>query len=440
MRFLFRSVTVPAFLIALFLLAPAALVGGLFLWAAVGDVPFINVQFFPEDGFSVSAPSPTAEDADDLGEPPVLLLNPLPSPHSAIEQPPELRGKDLPHGFTVQLWAEGLQRSTAMAFAPDGTLYVAEQWTGEIRLVRNGIVLEEPRIKIAQTEELQGTDPDRAGERGLVGMTLHPQFAENGLIFAYATLGNSPTGGVGSNTIFRVRMDGDTVVDIFKVLELLEASLGVSHNGGAMAFGPDGALYLGIGDGAASPDADNPAQNPDDPRGKILRITLDDEGNVTDWEVYAMGFRNVFGLAFHPLTTELLASDNGPVGNDELNIVRQGQNYGWPLVLGKAADPNFQDPAIVWNPSIVPTGMTFYQGGRLPFLANDLLMCQFNPNWTLHWIRITLRGQAGFDKELAANTCVTAVTIGPDGLVYMTDYNLGGASVGGRIHRIAPIP
>ena len=343
----------------------------------------------------------------------------------------------MPAGFRVELWAEGLELPTSMSFSPDGTLYVAEQHTGEIRLVREGVVLDEPRIKIAEKEELQGLNPGMAGERGLVGLALHPDFAKNGLVFAYATLGSSPEGGVGSNAIFRIRLVDDTVLDVTKVLEFAEASPTNSHNGGAMAFGPDGALYLGIGDGNIQPDAESPAQDPSDPRGKILRITLDAAGDVTEWNVYATGFRNPFGLAFNPLSKQLVATDNGPIGKDELNIVRKGGNYGWPFVLGKAGDPDFIDPIIVWDPSIVPTGMTFYQGGRLPFLTNDLLMCQFAPNWSLHWIRFSLAGQnigqPLFDKELA-HTCVSSIAVGPDGLIYTAAHGVG------LIYRIAPEP
>lgn len=436
MNRILAPIRIPLLVVVLVVLVPPAAVGGLFIWAAIGDVPFVNVKFFPDDDDLIgAAPPPPA--VQDFGQTPVPLLAPLSSPHSGKEQPPERRGKDLPAGFRVELWAEGLELPAAMAFAPDGTLYVAEQHTGEIRLVREGMVLDTPRIKIAETEDLQGAKPEVAGERGLVGLVLHPEFADNGLIFAYATLGSRPEGGVERNAVFRIRVAGDALTDVTKVQEWLEASPTNSHNGGAMTFGPDGSLYLSIGDGNIQPDADNPAQDSNDPRGKILRLILNTEGDVTDWEVYAVGFRNPFGLAFHPLTKELVAGDNGPIGNDELNIIRKDGNYGWPFILGKGGDPDFRDPAIVWDPSIVPTGMTFYQGGRLPFLTNDLLMCQFAPTWSLHWIRFSLAGQnigqPLFDRELA-HTCVTSVAVGPDGLIYMAAHGVG------LIYRIAPEP
>ena len=422
---------VPILVIILAVIAPFGFAGGLYLWGQVGDVPWIAVDFFPDDEFS---PEPVSSPTTDT-EAPVERLDALPSPLAAQDRP-ELRGPDIPAGYTVVRWAEGLERPTQVDFAPDGTLFVAQQWAGEIRLVREGVVLDQPRIRIATEEELRGSNPPASGERGLVGLALHPDFARNGVLYAYANLGETPDSAVATNSLFRVVMDGDTVEEVTRALDFVPASRTNSHNGGGMAFGPDGSLYIGIGDGGEQPREGNPAQDPNDPRGKVLRVFLDEGGNPTDWEVYASGFRNPYGLTFNLLSNELLATENGPLNTDELNVVMPRGNHGWPLFLGKVGEPGYADPAITWTPVIVPTGLVFYQG-PMTFLANDLLMCSFGGDRVLHWIRFPLAGQflgaPEFDRELARG-CATDVVVGPDGLIYTVDL------LEGVINRVGPAP
>ncbi|MDP2950000.1 MAG: PQQ-dependent sugar dehydrogenase, partial [Chloroflexota bacterium] len=197
------------------------------------------------------------------------------------------------------------------------------------------------------------------------------------------------------------------------------------HNGGRIKFGPDGKLYVSIGDAQRQ----ERAQDLGSLAGKILRLNPDGsipaDNPFAGSPVYALGLRNPFGLAFHPLTGQLFASDNGPSGFDELNVIRAGANYGWPHVTGAAGDSRFVDP--IWSSgptSVAPTGIAFYTGDPAsggPGLANDLFLCTWNEG-RLERLRLA---EPAFDqllsKENSGHTCQLDVVSGPDGALYFSD-------------------
>jgi glucose/arabinose dehydrogenase len=230
-----------------------------------------------------------------------------------------------PAGFTRnESWVTGLASATAFAQAPDGRLFVAEQG-GTLRVVKSGALLATPFVSIAV---------DSSGERGLIGVALSPGFATNGFVYVYSTR----TAGGTHNRISRFTAAGDvaaagsetTLVD----LPLLSGA--TNHNGGGMHFGPDGKLYVGVGENANPP----LAQNLSSPFGKLLRFNED--GTIPGDNpffatqsgvaraVWAYGLRNPYTFAFEPGTGRLHINDVGQNTWEEIDVGAAGANYGWP--------------------------------------------------------------------------------------------------------------
>jgi len=231
-----------------------------------------------------------------------------------------------PSGFTRnESWVVGLANATAFAQAPDGRLFIAEQG-GTLRVVKDGALLATPFATVAV---------DSAGERGLIGVALHPSFATNGWVYIYST---RSIGGVSHNRISRFTANGDVAAAGSEVVlvDLPNLSGATNHNGGGMHFGADGKLYVGVGDNANGAQAQNLAL----PFGKLLRINED--GTIpTDnpffatqtglgRAVWAYGLRNPFSFAIQPGTGRIHINDVGETTWEEIDVGAAGANYGWP--------------------------------------------------------------------------------------------------------------
>ena len=234
-----------------------------------------------------------------------------------------------PAGFTRnESWVTGLANATAFAQAPDGRLFIAEQG-GTLRVVKNGALLATPFASIGV---------DSAGERGLIGVALSPGFASNGFVYVYAT---RTTGGA-HNRISRFTAAGDVAAPGSEttLVDLPNLSSATNHNGGGMHFGPDGKLYVGVGENA------NPAQaqNLSVPFGKLLRfnedgtIPADNPFFATQSglarSIWAYGLRNPYTFAFQPVTGRLHINDVGQNTWEEIDVGGAGANYGWPSSEG----------------------------------------------------------------------------------------------------------
>jgi glucose/arabinose dehydrogenase len=231
-----------------------------------------------------------------------------------------------PSGFTRnESWVTGLTNATAFAQAPDGRLFVAEQG-GTLRVIKNGVLLATPFATFAV---------DSTGERGLIGVALHPSFASNGLVYVYST---RKVGNVSHNRISRLTASGDVAAASpeLVIADLPSLSSATNHNGGGMHFGADGKLYVGVGENANPPQAQDLSR----PFGKLLRFN--DDGSIPSdnpffaaqsgfgQAVWAYGLRNPYTFSFQPGTGVLFINDVGENTWEEIDLGVAGANYGWP--------------------------------------------------------------------------------------------------------------
>ena len=251
-----------------------------------------------------------------------------------------------PPDFARVLVTNGLANPTAMAFAPDGRIFVAEQ-AGKLRVIKNNTLLPTAFVQLSVNS---------SGERGLIGIALDPDFSTNNYLYLYYTVPTAPI----HNRISRFTANGDVVLAASEsiVLELDPLSAATNHNGGAMHFGKDGKLYVAIGENANSANA----QNLDTYHGKILRINKD--GSVPDGNpyptgseqrrrVWAHGLRNPYTFSVHPESGRILVNDVGQVTWEEINdATTGGKNFGWPTTEGTfnpATYPNFTNPIYAYS-------------------------------------------------------------------------------------------
>jgi glucose/arabinose dehydrogenase len=333
------------------------------------------------------------------------------------------------HGPITVSIMKGLSHPWSLAFLPDGDMLVTER-PGRLRIVRKGALDPKPisGVPMVYTERLGG----------LMEIVLHPRFAETRWVYLSFT---KPMGTRGhTSALVRGRLEGMSLLDV-KELFVADAVGNGPAAGNGMAFGRDGLLYMAVG-GAN----DEIAQNPNSHFGKIIRLR--DDGSVPPDnpfvgrpghkpEIYSLGHRNMLGLTVHPVTGEMWENENGPLGGDEVNILKKGANYGWPIVSygrqysgarvsGEVTRAGFEDPVLIWNPSIAISGMTFYTGDRFPRWKNNLFVgglqvgripgtgqmhrIVFNENWE------EIRREAFF---VDLRQRIRNVRQGPDGLLYV---------------------
>jgi glucose/arabinose dehydrogenase len=246
----------------------------------------------------------------------------------------------LPPGFSEVMLASGLRRPTAMAISPETPpferIFVCEQG-GTLRVVKGGMLLPQPFVTLPV---------DSSGERGLLGVAFDPDFATNQFVYVYYTA-TGPT----HNRVSRFTANGDVAVPGSELVLMDLEPLGASnHNGGAIHFGPDGKLYVAVGENAVR----NNAQTLDNRLGKILRINKDgsipadnpffDDAVGDNRSIWALGLRNPFTFAFQPLTGTMFINDVGENTWEEINRGSAGANYGWPQTEGPTSDPDFVSP------------------------------------------------------------------------------------------------
>lgn len=304
----------------------------------------------------------------------------------------------------------------ALAFAPDGRIFFAERLTGNLRIIRDGSLLPTPFYSLANV--------DGSGERGLLGLALAPGFPQDPWVYSYYTH-HDTANGTFENRIVRVQAAGDSGTTMEILLGGIPSA--TIHNGGVIAFGPDGKLWAVVGDGAVA----NSAQDLFTLTGKVLRMNPDGSvpsdnpfvGNAsTNPYVYTYGHRNMFGIAFHPATRAAYVTENGPTDSDEVNLLMPGGNYGWPIVRGIAHTPPYIDPILAYTPVIVPTNAVFYTGSVYGLLEGDLLFGDY-ANHRLHVLKLAPPNyDAVTNDSIVASvpSGIVGVAQSPDGDVWVT--------------------
>jgi glucose/arabinose dehydrogenase len=323
----------------------------------------------------------------------------------------------------------GLDWPIALAFSSDGRIFFGERFTGNIRIIEDGVLLATPLYTLPNTAS--------SGERGLLGLALDPGFPAAPYVYAYQTYDDAFNGTV-YNRIVRIVASGNVGLSHSVILRMPPLSGATNHNGGVIAFGPDGKLYAVVGENA------NPSlsQDPASPMGKVLRMNPDGSAPADNpfvgnplWHelVFTYGHRNMFGLAFHPATGRAYVTENGPNCNDEVNLLAPGDNFGWGLNAICATPPpppdntnqDGPDPVLPiwwWGSTICPTNAAIYQGPYFPAWQGDLLLgdCNFR---RLH--RLDLNPPA-YDAVASDTILWTApgaileVEAGPDGAIWLT--------------------
>lgn len=323
-----------------------------------------------------------------------------------------------PGGFAAVEVAGGLSNPTAIAFAQDGRIFIAQQ-NGVVRVVKNSALLSTPFISLPV---------QAAGERGLIGIALDPAFATNSFVYLYHTL---PDGS--RNRIIRLTANGDVAATGSEqlVLNLDPLSSATNHNGGAMHFGPDGKLYVAIGDNANSATA----QNLDTYHGKLLRINADGSvpagnpftGSLQKSRVWAYGLRNPFTFTFQPGTGKLYVNDVGQNTWEEINdATTGGKNFGWPEAEGNSANTAFTNPVYAYQHGsgdgvgCAITGGTFFNPGSTAY-PSEYIGRYFYQDYCNRWINtLSFSGSSVTRQPFATNLGGNSlyITTGPDGNLY----------------------
>jgi glucose/arabinose dehydrogenase len=309
---------------------------------------------------------------------------------------------------------DGVMLPMALRFAPDGRLFFNEVSKGTVRIARpDGTLQDEPfvTLKVAKRKEM-----------GALGLALDPDFATNHFVYVFYSQSKGDSDEPDDNRIVRFTERDGLATDRTVIIKELPTGI-CCHNGGRIGFGPDGKLYVTVGD----VNQDDKAQNPKRLHGKILRLNADGSIPADNPEpgspVYATGFRNPYGLAFHPQTGVPYISENGEVGHDEVNRIVANGNYGNPLAEGTARDPRFIDP--VWETGVgrvAPSGAAFYTGSSMPEYAGDFFFCAYNTG-DLTRMRF---GGPNLDQivaqEVLTKACYLDVADAPDGSLYLAGF------------------
>jgi aldose sugar dehydrogenase len=350
----------------------------------------------------------------------VLALLASCSAKNSDDQPDFIQSEKL--NFRVDTLATGLTHPWSMAFLPDGRVLIAER-PGNLLIWENGSLLDQP---VAGLPEIWSH-----GQGGLLDVVLHPDYKENGWIYlAYAKKSNN----AGNTAIARAKLNGQQLTGLEELFHGHNLTESVYHFGCRMVFDDDNYLYFTIGDRGVM---DN-AQDISNHNGKVMRIKddgsippdnpfVDETGAMP--EIWSYGHRNIQGMALHPQTRLLWAHEHGPKGGDEINLIKKGANYGWPLathginydgsiITPDTTLPGMADPILHWTPSIAPCGLAF-------------AISKHYKAWDGNMLAGALAGQHIHRIEFDGNTAVHAekllqdfarfrdIRTGPDGYLYV---------------------
>ena len=360
--------------------------------------------------------------------PPPVRTPPAPQPATVVTT-----------GYRVTEIAKGLDHPWSMAFLPDATMLVTER-VGRLRLIKGGALLAQP---------IAGVPAVHTGSQaGLFDIVLHPNFAQNHLVYLTYAAGTKAANGT---QVARARFDGSALQDLRVIFTAMPLKDTDNHYGGRMAFLPDGTFALTIGEGFEYREK---AQDLTSDLGKIVR--LNEDGSVPRDnpfvgqasirpEIYTWGHRNPQGLLFDAPSGRLYETEHGPRGGDELNIIVAGRNYGWPVITygmdysgayvsPYTQRPGLEQPVIYWTPSIAPSGLALYRGDKFPAWKGDLFVGSLAFKH-LRRVHLDERGEVVSQEQFLNDLHwrIRDVRAGPDGYLYVcTDED------DGRVLRLEP--
>lgn len=331
----------------------------------------------------------------------------------------------------------GLDHPWSMAFLPEDEILVTERG-GSLRSIKKGKL--SPPISGVPEVYAQG-------QGGLLGIAAHPQFAENRLLYlAYSSAGKDGA----STELVRAQYQNGQLSNLQKIFVASPKVQTVHHFGGRLLFDKQGYLYLSLGDRGQQ----DLAQDRSNHAGGVVR--LKEDGNVPETnpfrgkaglapELYTYGHRNVQGIALNPSNGQVWTHEHGPQGGDEINILKAGANYGWPVITygeqygggrvgeGKTQQAGMEQPMHYWTPSIAPSGMTFYTGNKYSGWNGNLFVGSLK---FAKLVRLTLvGGKVAAEESLLEGEIgrIRDVQQGPDGYLYL----LNDESNGG-LYRLEP--
>lgn len=349
------------------------------------------------------------------------------SAFASIPQPPKTKYYKL----QLEELATGLNHPWSLAFLPDGHMLVTER-PGRLLIISSDG---------QEITEITGLPPISAsGQGGLLDVVPHPQFSQNQLIyFSYSAPGD---GGIGTEVARAQLIDG-RLRQIKRIFQLRPKSSTGRHFGSRLVFNREGLLYITLGDRGEK----NRAQRLDDHAGSVIR--LNDDGSIPvdnpffgqtghQPEIYSYGHRNMQGAALHPETGFLWTQEHGPQGGDEVNVIRPGTNYGWPVItygvnygsgtkIGEGTHKaGMAQPIHTWVPSIAPSGMLFYTGDKFPQWRGNLFVGALKDQML---VRLELDGEKVVAEERMLKKAlgrIRDVRQGPEGYIYLlTDHDNG---------------
>jgi glucose/arabinose dehydrogenase len=336
----------------------------------------------------------------------------------------------------------GLPYPIALAFASDGRIFFAERFTGKIQILGNATKAPSTFFTVPGVAS--------SGERGLLGLALDPEFAINPYMYVYQTYNDAINGTI-YNRIIRILADGDTGRFDSVILRMPPLSGATNHNGGVIAFGPDGKLYAVVGENANA----ELAQDPMSPMGKVLRMNPNGSAPADNplysnpnWNnlTYTYGHRNMFGLAFHPFDGRPYVTENGPSCNDEVNRLVAGGNFGWganqtcsqPPAPPVNTNRDGPDPIVLpirwYTPVIVPTNAAFYTAS-VPTSSRGHLVVGSYADRGLHELTLDPVDGISVVQETILATAdepIIDVEMGLDGYLWVTTPS--------TIYRLVPAP
>ncbi len=326
---------------------------------------------------------------------------------SSPSQAPPLPSPTPQQNESIKILATGLKKPWAIAFTED-KIFVTEK-EGDIRIIQSDVLLDEPLASLRVTKVFGG---------GLLGITAHPDFVINHFLYVYYTYSED---GQLWNKVLRITESDNKITDATTIIDKIPGSQ--FYNGGVIKFGPDGKLYVATG---LSSEFSHGAQDKSSLEGKVLRLnddgTIPQDNPFQDSPVFSFGHRDPQGIAWNK-NANLFLTESGPTKNDEINMIRQGHNYGWPEQECGGND-KFTNPVMCYDPSIEPGGIVFYSGDKLEY-KDSLIMATLR-GANLYKLDVTEDGVLSQKGILSGAGRIRDVGEGPDGYLYIITSNTDG--------------